>query len=168
MKSNKKVDMKTILVYCVMVLLIVIIVLPPVLRALNTGTSEVKVKKPQGTARALICKKSVSEGALQYELRVTSNYLETTLNKVTLSYQRNMAVDASVTNAIETEIAQLRQTPAVTETPSEMGSKFVMTKESLQKDPSNQLLLHYFQDFTSQQTNLQGLGYTCQEMTAEG
>lgn len=99
--SKKAVDIKAMLVYLAMVLLVLLIILPPVLRIMmpTDGTNEVEKTKE---LTALICKKQLLVNQTQYNISVNSSYESNGLSKVVFTYRSTPATEiGDVTGNVE-------------------------------------------------------------------
>ena len=168
MTTKKSQDIKDVFIYLAMVGLVLLIILPPVFRIAFKEEETPIVSESEDKATALICKKQVPIASLLYQVSITSNYINDDLSKVTIQYTIPQETDPTVVapTAIDQEIAMFRESPAMTETQNGNIIKFVLTKESLEQNPTDAVASNYFQLYDTQLANLTNLGYTCQEMTA--
>ncbi len=172
MKSKKESSIINIFVYLLIALLVLIIIIPPITRIVFKESNDDINKAPNestsnNTATALTCSRTVNVGTMTYNINIVSNYGDNILNRVTFTYETPTVIDQTVTdNPILNEINTIRQSGLVTEDTTDNIIKFTLTKESKEKDPTNQTLDGYFNDLTTQQANLEALGYACQTLTA--
>lgn len=165
MKEKKESSLTNIFVYFLITIFIILIILPPVLRIsfpdnVSNNTNNLT------SATALTCKKEVPVGTMIYNVTITSNYGNNTLNKVTFTYEMPKVVDTTiVNNPILTEMSNLRSAGLLEETTTDTKTSFILTKEAKEANPTNTSLDTYFQPLESQKTNLESLGYTCQTLT---
>lgn len=168
MKSTKKsLDFKNVLVYLAMVALVAIIALPPLFRVLFKEKKESAVAAPKGEALALICKKQVTLETVSYLATVTSNYIDSKLQKVTISYRRTGELtEALQNNAVEQEMALLHQSQIFDEEVDATTYKYVLTKAKYEQNKDHPTVVSYFKNALDQQLSLTSNGYSCQELTS--
>ncbi len=169
----KESSLTNIFVYFLMAVLVILIVLPPLFRVFfkestdNTNINSSKDTDTVSRATALTCRREVTVGTMIYNITITSNYRDDTLNKVTFNYEAPEVVDNTVTdNPVLTEMNTIRSSGLVEETTDGLSTIFVLTRETKEDNPTNTRLDTFFQPLDSQITNLESLGYTCSTLTA--
>lgn len=173
MKEKKESSIINIFVYLLIVILIILIILPPITRVFfKESTTDTNINSSNGTntvssATALTCRREVTVGTMIYNVTITSNYGNNTLNKVTFSYEAPEIVDNTVTdNPVLTEMNTIRNSGLVEETANGLSTIFTLTRELKEANPTNTSLDTFFQPLDSQTTTLESLGYTCSTLTA--
>lgn len=170
MKEKKASSLTNILVYLLIFIFIVLIILPPITRIFfkETSNNNENVNTDNITsATALTCRKEVTVGTMIYNVTITSNYGNDTLNKVTFTYEMPEVVDNTVTdNPVLAEIDMIRNSGLVEENTEGLSTVFVLTKEAKEVNTNNTSLDDYFQPLDAQEANLTSLGYTCSSLTA--
>ena len=173
MKEKKESSIINIFVYLLIVILIILIILPPITRVFfKESTTDTNINSSNGTntvssATALTCRREVTVGTMIYNVTITSNYGNNTLNKVTFSYEAPEIVDNTVTdNPVLTEMETIRNSGLVEETTNGLSTIFTLTREVKEANPTNTSLDTFFQPLDSQTTTLESLGYTCSTLTA--
>ena len=173
MKEKKESSIMNIFVYLLIVILIILIILPPITRVFfKESTTDTNINFSNGTntvssATALTCRREVTVGTMIYDVTITSNYGNNTLNKVTFSYEAPEVVDNTVTdNPVLTEMNTIRNSGLVEETINGLSTIFTLTREVKEANPTNTSLDTFFQPLDSQTTTLESLGYTCSTLTA--
>ena len=174
MKEKKESSIINIFIYLLIVIFIILIALPPLFRVFfkdsmnstninSSNNNDARV----GGATALTCRREVAVGTMIYNVTITSNYGNDTLNKVTFSYDAPDVVDSTVIdNPVLTEMATIRNSGLVEETTNGLTTIFTLTKKMKESNPTNTSLDTFFQPLEAQQTNLESLGYTCSKLTA--
>ncbi len=163
MKSSKKFDIGNVLVYVAMILLVCVIILPPIFRATLKEDTQGPVI-PTKKATALICTKQYPLGNDMYTVRVTTNYIDETFQKVTFFYP-NFSTGTQV-DAVLSEIQTLRSNPAIQDATSTDGVQLYLTKDTIQNDTTNTLKTTYAQDLEVENAAYVQAGYTCQRLTS--
>lgn len=173
MKEKKESSIINIFVYLLIVILIILIILPPITRVFfKESTTDTNINSSNNTdtvssATALTCRREVTVGTMIYNVTITSNYGNNTLNKVTFSYEAPEVVDNTVTdNPVLTEMETIRNSGLVEETTNGLSTIFTLTREVKEANPTNTSLDTFFQPLDSQTTTLESLGYTCSTLTA--
>ena len=173
MKEKKESSIINIFVYLLIVILIILIILPPITRVFfKESTTDTNINSSNGTntvssATALTCRREVTVGTMIYNVTITSNYGNNTLNKVTFSYEAPEIVDNTVTdNPVLTEMNTIRNSGLVEETNNGLSTIFTLTREVKEANPTNTSLDTFFQPLDTQTTTLESLGYTCSTLTA--
>lgn len=173
MKEKKESSIINIFVYLLIVILIILIILPPITRVFfKESTTDTNINSSNNndtvsSATALTCRREVTVGTMIYNVTVTSNYGNNTLNKVTFSYEAPEVVDNTVTdNPVLTEMETIRNSGLVEETTNGLSTIFTLTREVKEANPTNTSLDTFFQPLDSQTTTLESLGYTCSTLTA--
>ncbi len=170
MKEKKESSFTNIFVYLLIVILILLIIAPPVCRVVfkeNSTPINSSVNNDATSATALTCRKEVTVGTMIYNVAITSNYSNDTLNKVTFTYEAPEVVDNTVTdNPVLTEMATIRNSGLVEENTNGLSTIFTLTKEVKEANPTNTSLDTFFQPLDTQTTTLESLGYTCSTLTA--
>ena len=173
MKEKKESSIMNIFVYLLIVILIILIILPPITRVFfKESTTDTNINSSNGTntvssATALTCRREVTVGTMIYNVTITSNYGNNTLNKVTFSYEAPEVVDNTVTdNPVLTEMETIRNSGLVEETTNGLSTIFTLTREMKEANPTNTSLDTFFQPLDTQTTTLESLGYTCSTLTA--
>lgn len=173
MKEKKESSIMNIFVYLLIVILIILIILPPITRVFfKESTTDTNINSSNGTntvssATALTCRREVTVGTMIYNVTITSNYGNNTLNKVTFNYEAPEVVDNTVTdNPVLTEMNTIRNSGLVEETTNGLSTIFTLTREVKETNPTNTSLDAFFQPLDSQTTTLESLGYTCSTLTA--
>ncbi len=173
MKEKKESSIMNIFVYLLIVILIILIILPPITRVFfKESTTDTNINSSNGTntvssATALTCRREVTVGTMIYNVTITSNYGNNTLNKVTFSYEAPEVVDNTVTdNPVLTEMETIRNSGLVEETTNGLSTIFTLTREVKEANPTNTSLDTFFQPLDSQTSTLESLGYTCSSLTA--
>lgn len=171
MKEKKESSLTNIFVYLLIVILIILIAAPPLCRIFfkeeNTIINSNGTNQNSQTATALTCRREITVGTMIYNVSVTSNYSNDTLNKVTFTYEAPEVVDNTVIdNPVLTEMATIRNSGLVEETTNGLSTIFTLTKEMKEANPTNTTLDTYFQPLDVQQSNLESLGYNCSTLTA--
>ena len=173
MKEKKESSIINIFVYLLIVILIILIILPPLTRVFfkeDTTNENINSSNNSDTissATALTCRREVTVGTMIYNVTITSNYGNNTLNKVTFSYETPEVVDNTVTdNPVLTEMNTIRNSGLVEETTNGLSTIFTLTREVKEANPTNTSLDTFFQPLDSQTTTLESLGYTCSTLTA--
>lgn len=173
MKEKKESSIMNIFVYLLIVILIILIILPPITRVFfKESTTDTNINSSNGTntvssATALTCRREVTVGTMIYNVTITSNYGNNTLNKVTFSYEAPEIVDNTVTdNPVLTEMNTIRNSGLVEETNNGLSTIFTLTREVKEANPTNTSLDTFFQPLDTQTTTLESLGYTCSTLTA--
>ena len=168
--EKKSSSLTNIFVYLLMFFLILIIIMTPLLRLIFKDNSSNEVTTPNDqvtTASALTCQKEVTVGQMVYDIRITSNYGNDILNKVTFIYTLPDVTDTTIVDdPIMNEITTIRNSMLVEETTTDNKIKFVLTKEVKETNPTNTTLDAYYNPLDLQRTNLETLGYSCQVLTA--
>lgn len=173
MKEKKESSIINIFVYLLIVILIILIILPPITRVFfKESTTDTNINSSNNndtvsSATALTCRREVTVGTMIYNVTVTSNYGNNTLNKVTFSYEAPEVVDNTVTdNPVLTEMNTIRNSGLVEETTNGLSTIFTLTREVKEANPTNTSLDTFFQPLDTQTTTLESLGYTCSTLTA--
>lgn len=173
MKKKKESSIINIFVYLLIVILIILIIIPPLTRVFfkeDTTNENINSSNNSDTissATALTCRREVTVGTMIYNVTITSNYGNNTLNKVTFSYETPEVVDNTVTdNPVLTEMETIRNSGLVEETTNGLSTIFTLTREVKEANPTNTSLDTFFQPLDSQTTTLESLGYTCSTLTA--
>ena len=173
MKEKKESSIINIFVYLLIVILIILIIIPPLTRIFfkeDTTNANINSSNNSDTissATALTCRREVTVGTMIYNVTITSNYGNNTLNKVTFSYEAPEVVDNTVTdNPVLTEMNTIRNSGLVEETTNDLSTIFTLTREVKEANPTNTSLDTFFQPLDSQTTTLESLGYTCSTLTA--
>ena len=173
MKEKKESSIINIFVYLLIVILIILIIIPPLTRIFfkeDTTNENINSSNNSDTissATALTCRREVTVGTMIYNVTITSNYGNNTLNKVTFSYEAPEVVDNTVTdNPVLTEMNTIRNSGLVEETTNGLSTIFTLTREVKEANPTNTSLDTFFQPLDSQTTTLESLGYTCSTLTA--
>lgn len=173
MKEKKESSIMNIFVYLLIVILIILIILPPITRVFfKESTTDTNINSSNNndtvsSATALTCRREVTVGTMIYNVTITSNYGNNTLNKVTFSYEAPEVVDNTVTdNPVLTEMETIRNSGLVEETTNGLSTIFTLTREVKEANPTNTSLDTFFQPLDSQTTTLESLGYTCSTLTA--
>lgn len=173
MKEKKESSIINIFVYLLIVILIILIILPPITRVFfKESTTDTNINSSNNndtvsSATALTCRREVTVGTMIYNVTVTSNYGNNTLNKVTFSYEAPGVVDNTVTdNPVLTEMNTIRNSGLVEETTNGLSTIFTLTREVKEANPTNTSLDTFFQPLDTQTTTLESLGYTCSTLTA--
>lgn len=173
MKEKKESSIINIFVYLLIVILIILIILPPLTRVFfKESTTDTNINSSNNndtvsSATALTCRREVTVGTMIYNVTITSNYGNNTLNKVTFSYEAPEVVDNTVTdNPVLTEMETIRISGLVEETTNGLSTIFTLTREVKEANPTNTSLDTFFQPLDSQTTTLESLGYTCSTLTA--
>lgn len=173
MKEKKESSIMNIFVYLLIVILIILIILPPITRVFfKESTTDTNINSSNNndtvsSATALTCRREVTVGTMIYNVTITSNYGNNTLNKVTFSYETPEVVDNTVTdNPVLTEMNTIRNSGLVEETTNGLSTIFTLTREVKEANPTNTSLDTFFQPLDTQTTTLESLGYTCSTLTA--
>ena len=173
MKEKKENSIINIFVYLLIVILIILIIIPPLTRVFfkeDTTNENINSSNNSDTissATALTCRREVTVGTMIYNVTITSNYSNNTLNKVTFNYEAPEVVDNTVTdNPVLTEMNTIRNSGLVEETTNGLSTIFTLTREVKEANPTNTSLDTFFQPLDSQTTTLESLGYTCSTLTA--
>ena len=173
MKEKKESSIINIFVYLLIVIFIILIILPPLTRVFfkeDTTNANINSSNNSDTissATALTCRREVTVGTMIYNVTITSNYSNNTLNKVTFNYEAPEVVDNTVTdNPVLTEMNTIRNSGLVEETTNGLSTIFTLTREVKEANPTNTSLDTFFQPLDSQTTTLESLGYTCSTLTA--
>ena len=173
MKEKKESSIMNIFIYLLIAILIILIILPPLTRVFfKESTTDTNINSSNGTntissATALTCRREVTVGTMIYNVTITSNYGNNTLNKVTFSYEAPEIVDNTVTdNPVLTEMETIRNSGLVEETTNGLSTIFTLTREVKETNPTNTSLDTFFQPLDTQTTTLESLGYTCSTLTA--
>ena len=168
MKEKKESSVTNIFVYLLIVILIILIAAPPLCRIFfKNENTVINSNSTSQSATALTCRREVTVGTMIYNVSVTSNYSNDTLNKVTFTYEAPEVVDNTITdNPVITEMATIRNSGLVEETTNGLSTIFTLTKEKKEANPTNTSLDAYFQPLDIQQSNLESLGYNCSTLTA--
>lgn len=173
MKEKKESSIMNIFVYLLIVILIILIILPPITRVFfKESTTDTNINSSNNndtvsSATALTCRREVTVGTMFYNVTITSNYSNNTLNKVTFTYEAPEVVDNTVTdNPVLTEMNTIRNSGLVEETTNGLSTIFTLTREVKEANPTNTSLDTFFQPLDSQTTTLESLGYTCSTLTA--
>ena len=173
MKEKKESSIMNIFIYLLIAILIILIILPPLTRVFfKESTTDTNINSSNGTntissATALTCRREVTVGTMIYNVTITSNYGNNTLNKVTFSYEAPEIVDNTVTdNPVLTEMETIRNSGLVEETTNGLSTIFTLTREVKEANPTNTSLDTFFQPLDTQTTTLESLGYTCSTLTA--
>lgn len=173
MKEKKESSIINIFVYLLIVILIILIILPPMTRVFfKESTTDTNINSSNNndtvsSATALTCRREVTVGTMIYNVTITSNYGDNTLNKVTFTYEAPEVVDNTVTdNPVLTEMETIRNSGLVEETTNGLSTIFTLTREVKEANPTNTSLDTFFQPLDSQTTTLESLGYTCSTLTA--
>ena len=172
MKEKKESSIINIFVYLLIVILIILIILPPMTRVFfKESTTDTNINSSNNndtvsSATALTCRREVTVGTMIYNVTITSNYGNNTLNKVTFSYEAPEVVDNTVTdNPVLTEMETIRNSGLVEETTNGLSTIFTLTREVKEANPTNTSLDTFFQPLDTQTTTLESLGYTCSTLT---
>ncbi len=165
MKASKSFDIKNVLVYLIMILLLFIIALPPIFRMVFKETTP-NIEMPTDTATALICTRQAVVEPITYTIRVTTNYIGTTLSKVSFQYQRSTMLNPAPVNDIETEMQTMKANPAFTVSEETNGLKLVVTPATVAADTTGTLQSTYFNDLATQNAYFSQNGYVCQTITS--
>lgn len=172
MKEKKESSLTNIFVYLLIVIFIILIAAPPLTRIFfsddtNNNSNNNSNSNGLTSATALTCSREVTVGTMVYNVTITSNYGNDTLNKVTFRYDMPSVIDETVTdNPVLTEMNNLRSTGLVEENTTDTSTSFVLTRENKEANPTNTSLDSFFQPLDAQTTNLESLGYTCHTLTA--
>ena len=173
MKEKKESSIINIFVYLLIVIFIILIILPPMTRVFfKESTTDTNINSSNNndtvsSATALTCRREVTVGTMIYNVTITSNYSNNTLNKVTFNYEAPEVVDNTVTdNPVLTEMNTIRNSGLVEETTNGLSTIFTLTREVKEANPTNTSLDTFFQPLDSQTTTLESLGYTCSTLTA--
>ena len=173
MKEKKESSIINIFVYLLIVIFIILIIIPPLTRVFfkeDTTNANINSSNNSDTissATALTCRREVTVGTMIYNVTITSNYSNNTLNKVTFNYEAPEVVDNTVTdNPVLTEMNTIRNSGLVEETTNGLSTIFTLTREVKEANPTNTSLDTFFQPLDSQTTTLESLGYTCSTLTA--
>ena len=173
MKEKKESSIINIFVYLLIVILIILIILPPMTRVFfKESTTDTNINSSNNndtvsSATALTCRREVTVGTMIYNVTITSNYGDNTLNKVTFTYEAPEVVDNTVTdNPVLTEMETIRNSGLVEETTNGLSTIFTLTREVKEANPTNTSLDTFFQPLDSQTSTLESLGYTCSSLTA--
>ena len=173
MKEKKESSIMNIFIYLLIVIFIILIILPPLTRVFfKESTTDTNINSSNGTnavssATALTCRREVTVGTMIYNVTITSNYSNNTLNKVTVNYEAPEVADNTVTdNPVLTEMNTIRNSGLVEETTNGLSTIFTLTREVKEANPTNTSLDTFFQPLDSQTTTLESLGYTCSTLTA--
>ena len=173
MKEKKESSIINIFVYLLIVILIILIILPPITRVFfKESTTDTNINSSNNndtvsSATALTCRREVTVGTMIYNVTITSNYGDNTLNKVTFTYEAPEVVDNTVTdNPVLTEMNTIRNSGLVEETTNGLSTIFTLTREVKEANPTNTSLDTFFQPLDTQTTTLESLGYTCSTLTA--
>lgn len=173
MKEKKESSIMNIFVYLLIVILIILIILPPLTRVFfKESNTDTNINSSNGTnavssATALTCRREVTVGTMIYNVTITSNYGNNTLNKVTFTYEAPEVVDNTVIdNPVLTEMNAIRNSGLVEETTNGLSTIFTLTRDVKEANPTNTSLDTFFQPLDSQTTTLESLGYTCSTLTA--
>ncbi len=173
MKEKKESSIINIFVYLLIVILIILIILPPLTRVFfKESTTDTNINSSNNndtvsSATALTCRREVTVGTMIYNVTITSNYGNNTLNKVTFTYEAPEVVDNTVTdNPVLTEMETIRISGLVEETTNGLSTIFTLTREVKEANPTNTSLDTFFQPLDTQTTTLESLGYTCSTLTA--
>ena len=173
MKEKKESSIMNIFVYLLIVILIILIILPPLTRVFfKESNTDTNINSSNGTnavssATALTCRREVTVGTMIYNVTITSNYGNNTLNKVTFSYEAPEVVDNTVIdNPVLTEMNAIRNSGLVEETTNGLSTIFTLTRDVKEANPTNTSLDTFFQPLDTQTTTLESLGYTCSTLTA--
>ena len=173
MKEKKESSIINIFVYLLIVILIILIILPPMTRVFfKESTTDTNINSSNNndtvsSATALTCRREVTVGTMIYNVTITSNYGDNTLNKVTFTYEAPEVVDNTVTdNPVLTEMETIRNSGLVEETTNGLSTIFTLTREVKEANPTNTSLDTFFQPLDTQTTTLESLGYTCSTLTA--
>ena len=173
MKEKKESSITNIFVYLLIIILIILIALPPLFRIFfKESITDTNINSSNNTdtvssATALTCRREVTVGTMIYNVTITSNYGDNTLNKVTFTYETPEVVDNTVTdNPVLTEMNTIRNSGLVEETTNGLSTIFTLTRDVKEANPTNTSLDTFFQPLDSQTTTLESLGYTCSTLTA--
>ena len=173
MKEKKESSIMNIFVYLLIVILIILIILPPLTRVFfKESNTDTNINSSNGTnavssATALTCRREVTVGTMIYNVTITSNYGNNTLNKVTFTYEAPEVVDNTVIdNPVLTEMNAIRNSGLVEETTNGLSTIFTLTRDVKEANPTNTSLDTFFQPLDTQTTTLESLGYTCSTLTA--
>ena len=173
MKEKKESSIMNIFVYLLIIILIILIILPPLTRVFfKESNTDTNINSSNGTnavssATALTCRREVTVGTMIYNVTITSNYGNNTLNKVTFTYEAPEVVDNTVIdNPVLTEMNAIRNSGLVEETTNGLSTIFTLTRDVKEANPTNTSLDTFFQPLDSQTTTLESLGYTCSTLTA--
>ena len=173
MKEKKESSIMNIFIYLLIVIFIILIILPPLTRVFfKESTTDTNINSSNGTnavssATALTCRREVTVGTMIYNVTITSNYGNNTLNKVTFTYEAPEVVDNTVIdNPVLTEMNAIRNSGLVEETTNGLSTIFTLTRDVKEANPTNTSLDTFFQPLDSQTTTLESLGYTCSTLTA--
>ena len=173
MKEKKESSIMNIFIYLLIVIFIILIILPPLTRVFfKESTTDTNINSSNGTnavssATALTCRREVTVGTMIYNVIITSNYGNNTLNKVTFTYEAPEVVDNTVIdNPVLTEMNAIRNSGLVEETTNGLSTIFTLTRDVKEANPTNTSLDTFFQPLDSQTTTLESLGYTCSSLTA--
>ena len=173
MKEKKESSIMNIFIYLLIAILIILIILPPLTRVFfKESTTDTNINSSNGTnavssATALTCRREVTVGTMIYNVIITSNYGNNTLNKVTFTYEAPEVVDNTVIdNPVLTEMNAIRNSGLVEETTNGLSTIFTLTRDVKEANPTNTSLDTFFQPLDSQTTTLESLGYTCSSLTA--
>ncbi len=168
MQEKKESSFINIFIYLLIFILIILAIAPPLTRVFfkeNNTNAEVDSNNSV-TATALTCRKEVTVGTMIYNITITSNYSNDTLNKVTFTYEQPEVIDNTITdNPVLTEINNLRNTGLFDETNDGLTTIFVLTKGVKEENLQDANLDGYFQTLDSQKANLESLGYKCSSLT---
>ena len=173
MKEKKESSIMNIFIYLLIVIFIILIILPPLTRVFfKESNTDTNINSSNGTnavssATALTCRREVTVGTMIYNVTITSNYGNNTLNKVTFTYEAPEVVDNTVIdNPVLTEMNAIRNSGLVEETTNGLSTIFTLTRDVKEANPTNTSLDTFFQPLDSQTTTLESLGYTCSTLTA--
>lgn len=170
MKSKKESSFINIFIYLLMVVFIILIILPPICRILFKESDDNINNIEDNTVNsvtALNCNKEITVGTVVYNVTISSNYTNDELTKVTFMYSLPEVDDSSiVVNPVITEINNLRNSGIVEDESTDTQARFILTKESKEKNPDNTSFDNFFQPIDIQQSNLEEAGYTCSVLTA--
>ena len=173
MKEKKESSITNIFVYLLIIILIILIALPPLFRIFfKESITDTNINSSNNTdtvssATALTCRREVTVGTMIYNVTITSNYGDNTLNKVTFTYETPEVVDNTVTdNPVLTEMNTIRNSGLVEETTNGLSTIFTLTREVKEANPTNTSLDTFFHALDTQTTTLESLGYTCSTLTA--
>lgn len=178
--QKKESSITNIFIYLLIAILIILIAIPPLTRVffkeessntninnVNNSNNDEDDSNTVTTATALTCRRQVTLGTMVYNITITSNYGDDTLNRVTFYYELPTVVDPTITdNPIVTEMANIRNSGLVEETTNETSTTFVLNREAKEADPTNTSLDAFFQPLDAQTTTLESYGYTCSVLTA--
>ena len=167
------------IIYLIMILLVIMIFIPPLTRIFfkeetnvneinnNSATTTNNSGNLNANITSLVCKKAGNADNLNYNTIITSTYANSILNKVTFYYQFPASINIKdYNNQITTEINTIRNSGLVSENQTGNNITLILTKESIEANNTNTTLSNYFNDKPTQRTNLEALGYSCQEINA--